>query len=157
MTSQEGDVDRAVVDIDRLAAELTGRELPAGTWRVPAHEAWLTADALAAPPLPDGVLHPMYVWYAGARGTGYPIDHLFDLVECRPEDGPMLGETELAQHRPLHVGEELTVSSRILDLERKHGRSGTFDLMRVHLEVHDAAGELVGTVTNTFVYPRRSA
>lgn len=150
------DGDRGV-DLDRLTEELVGLELPTGSWRVPAHEAWLTADALGSPALPEGLLHPMYVWYSGVRGTGYGIDHLFELVRCPPEDGPMLGETELTQHRPLRIGEELTVTSRILDLERKHGRSGTFDLMRVHLEVRDDSEELVGTVTNTFVYPRRAA
>ena len=146
----------SVPAIERLKEELEGRELPSGTFQVPAYEAWLTADALESPPLPEGTLHPMYVWYASVRGVGYEIEHLFDLVECAPEDGPMLGETQVEQHRTLHVGERYEVTSRIVDLARKQGSSGTFDLMRVACEVSDPSGAIVGTVVNTYVYPRSS-
>ena len=141
--------------IEQLRAELEGRELPAGSFAVPAYEAWLTADALEAPPLPDGTLHPMYVWYAAVRGVGYDIAYLFDLVGCAPEDGPMLGETEIEQLRPMRVAERYDVTSSILDLARKQGSSGTFDLMRVRVDVHTTDGERVGGVLNTYVYPRR--
>jgi acyl dehydratase len=145
-----------VIDIDELRADLLGRALPAGAFRVPPHEAWLTADALGSPPLPDGVLHPMYVWYASMRGVGYTIEELFELVGSTAADGPMLGETDITHLRALRVGEELRVSATIADLVRKQGRSGTFDLLRLSIEVRDGDDLLVGTVVNTIVFPRRS-
>lgn len=145
-----------MIDIDELRAQLVGRELPAGSFRVPAHEAWLTADALGAPPLPDGVLHPMYVWYASMRGVGYTIEELFAMVGSVAADGPMLGETQITPGRALRVDEELRVTARVLDLVRKQGRSGTFDLLKLSIEVRDADDHPVGTVVNTLVFPRRS-
>lgn len=146
-----------MIDIDTLREELVGRELPAGTLRVPAYEAWLSADVLGSPPLPPGVLHPMYLWYATMRGVGYTIDELFALVGSTAADGPMLGETDIRPLRPLQVDEELRVRARVLDLVRKEGRSGTFDLLRLEVEVRDADDAPVGTVVNTLVFPRRTA
>lgn len=145
-----------MIDIDELRARLVGRQLPAGSFRVPAHEAWLTADALGAPPLPDGVLHPMYVWYASMRGVGYTIEELFAMVGSVAADGPMIGETEITPGRSLGVDEELRVNAHVLDLVRKQGGSGTFDLMKVAIEVRDTDDLVVGTVVNTLVFPRRS-
>ncbi len=145
-----------MIAIEDLQERLVGLELPAGSVTFEQYEAWITAHALGAPPMPDGALHPTFVFYAGLRGAGYPIGHLFDLVACPPEDGPMIGEMDLRQHRSPRVGEELHVRSRIVSIDRKHGRSGTFDLMRVRIDVDAADGEPVGSLENVFVYPRRS-
>lgn len=91
-------------------------------------------------------------------GVGHTIEDLFRLVECAPEDGPMLGEVDLHQHRAMHLGERYGVSSRIVGLARKHGRSGTFDAMTVENLVVDDLGRRVSVVRNVFVCPRdRSA
>lgn len=145
-----------MIAIEELQERLTDLELPAGVVTFEAYEAWITAHALGSPPIPEGVLHPTFVFFAGLRGAGYPIGHLFDLVACPPEDGPMIGEMDLRQHRSPRVGEELHVSSRIISIDRKHGRSGTFDVMRVRIEVRSIGDELIGSLDNVFVYPRRS-
>jgi hypothetical protein len=146
-----------MIAIEELQERLVGLELPAGTVTFEEYEAWITAHALGSPPLPDGALHPTFVFYAGLRGAGYPIGHLFELVACPPEDGPMIGEMDLRQHRSPRVGEELHVTSRIVSIDRKHGRSGTFDVMHVRIDVRSSTGEPVGSLDNVFVYPRRDA
>jgi hypothetical protein len=146
-----------MIAIEELQERLVGLELPAGTVTFEEYEAWIAARALGSPPLPDGALHPAFVFYAGLRGAGYPIGHLFDLVACAPEDGPMIGEMDLRQHRSPRVGEELHVTSRIVSIDRKHGRSGTFDVMRVRIDVRTGDGEAIGSLDNVFVYPRRDA
>ena len=145
-----------MVDVEELQARLVGRELAAGTYEVAPHEAWLTADCLLAPPLPDGLLHPMHVFLASLVGTGYRIPDLWDLAEVTAEDGPMIGEMDLHQARALRVGERLTVRSTITDVTRKQGRSGTFDALTVAVVLTDADGATVGRVTNTHIYPRKA-
>lgn len=145
-----------MVDIDELRERLVGRELPGGSFSVPPYESWLMSDVLCSPPLPEGVLHPTYVFHAGMRGVGFDIASLLDLVHCRPEDGPMIGETDLRQVRPLRVGETLRGSARVVDLVRKRGRSGVFDLMRVETAIRDEQGAAVAFLANTYVFPRRS-
>lgn len=144
-----------MIAIEDLQQRLVGLELPAGTVTFEEYEAWIVHRVLDAPPLPNALLHPAFVFYAGLRGAGYPIGHLFDLVACPPEDGPMIGEMDLRQHRSARVGEELHVASRIVSIDRKSGRSGTFDVMRVRIEVTGDGGDPVGTLDNVFVYPRR--
>ncbi len=144
----------ATPGIETLRARLVGRELPVGSYTVSGYEAWLTADAMLAPPPADDRLHPMHVFLASLQGVGYSIQDLFDLVACRLEDGPMIGAMDLRQHRAMRVGEHLAVRSRILDIERKHGRSGVFDRMTIEITVEDAEGETVGRIQNVFIYPR---
>lgn len=144
-----------MIAIEDLQERLTGLELPAGTVTFEQYEAWITALALGSPPLPGDALHPTFIFYAGLRGAGYPVGHLFDLVSCPPEDGPMIGEMDLRQHRSPQVGEELHVTSQIVSIDRKQGRSGTFDVMRIHIDVRTGSGEPVGTLDNVFIYPRK--
>ena len=144
-------------DLEELRERLVGRELPVGSYRVTGYEAWLTADVMLAPPPTDGRLNPMHVFLASLQGVGYSIQDLFDMVECRLEDGPMIGAMDLRQDRTMRVDEELVVRSRILDIERKHGRSGVFDRMTIEITVEDQAGAPVGRIENIFIYPRPEA
>lgn len=141
-------------DIDVLRGELVGRDLPPGTFRVAAHQAWLHADALGSPALPDGLLHPMWIFNAALSGLGIDVEELFALGGISMDDGPMGGEMELHQHRALRVDEEVTVRGTITDLVRKQGSRGPFDLMTARLEVVDADDEVVGVVVNGYLLPR---
>lgn len=143
-------------DLDDLRARLVGCDLPAGTFAVAEHEAWLHDDALGAPTLPPGVLHPMWLFHAALTGLGITVEELFEMGGVAMDEGPMGGEMDLRQHRPLRIGEEVTVRGTILDLVRKHGSRGTFDLLTAHLEVVAADGQVVGEVTNGYILPRRS-
>lgn len=141
-------------DLEVLRGRLVGRELPEGRWSVPADEAARYEDCFRSPSLPEGLLHPVSVFLSSLVGVGYGIAELWELAEVRAEDGPMLGETSLRQVRPLRRGEALTVRSRITDVVRKTGRSGTFDLVMVEVDLLDDEGQDAGGVHNTYVYPR---
>lgn len=143
-------------DLEELRTELVGRDLPAGRYVVAEYQAWLHADALGSPSMPAGVLHPMWIFNAALSGLGITVEELFALGGVAMDDGPMGGELDLRQHRPLRVGEEVTVRGCIEDLERKHGSRGTFDLMTARLEVVADDGEVIGVVRNGYILPRRS-
>jgi hydroxyacyl-ACP dehydratase HTD2-like protein with hotdog domain len=98
----------------------------------------------------------MMVFHATVRAVAYTIGELFELFDCPLEDGPMLGEMDLHQHRPLQVGETYAVQPTIVDVVRKEGRSGTFDLIATEFVVRGDDGEAAATLRNTYVCPRRA-
>lgn len=136
--------------------DLVGREFPAGSFTIPASEAWLTADAVGSPPLPGGVAHPMYVYYAGLVGMGLSLDELFALVGATAADGPMFGEAQLEFARPLRIGETFTVTGVITEVTSKTGaKTGAFDILTFRLDLVDADGAVAGAAVNSFIFPRR--
>ena len=68
----------------------------------------------------------------------------------------MLGEMDLHHHRPLRVGTTYAVRPRIVSVDRKSGRSGTFDLIATEFAVAEPDGTVAATLRNTYVCPRRS-
>lgn len=145
-----------MIALEELRERVVGHRFPDGRFTIPAHEAWLTADALHSPELPDGIAHPMYFYYVGLVGMGISLDELFALVDSSAADGPMFGELEIRQGRALRVGEEFRITGEILSVERKEGGSGVFDIVTFQLDLHDASGLEVGGTVNSFIFPRRS-
>lgn len=145
-----------MIELDALREEVVGRRFPDGSFTIERHEAWLSADALLSPPLPDSVAHPMYIYYVGLVGMGVSLDELFAMVHSSAAEGPMFGELTLEQLRPLRVGETVTIKGEIVDVDRKGGRSGSFDIVTFVLTVVDADGDVAGSCRNAFIFPRRA-
>ena len=118
--------------------------LPGGTFTIPA-EAVPRLDAIVG-----GDALPLWAFMAATGGMGVSIEELFAKFGCTMEDGPMLGEWAVEFEQDLEPGREYTVRSDILGVERKHGRSMTFDLVRVRTALEGAA-----TCELTYVVPRR--
>ncbi|WP_419919358.1 hypothetical protein [Candidatus Poriferisocius sp.] len=136
---------------------LVGRPLPGGTYTVEPWRSWLTNDVIGAPQRPDGIAHPMFCYYVAMGGMGLSIDEMFTLCWASADDGPMFGESDLQQLRPLETGTTYTVRGQITSAVRKQGaRTGTFDIVAFRLEVVDPGGEVSAVVSNSFIYPRRS-
>ena len=101
----------------------------------------------------------MMVFHATVRAVAYTIEELFALLDCPMEDGPMLGGMDLTQDRPLRVGASYEVRPTITGVERKSGRSGTFDLVATRFDVREAGAaddDIAATLVNTYVCPRRA-
>lgn len=142
-------------DLDRLRQKVIGHRLPGGDFEVADYERWLGHDAMLAPPLPDGVLHPVWIMLGALRGMGVEIDELVGLAEARPEDGVLFGETTLEQRVPLRSGVRYTVTGEVTDLTRRVGRrAGMMDLFTFELSIHDPDGALAAVSRQTFVIMR---
>ncbi len=146
----------AIPTVEELEA-LVGWQFPGGTYTVEPWRVWLTNDVVGAPQHTDGIAHPMFCYYAAMAGMGLSIDELFTLCRASADDGPMFGESDLRQLRPLEVGTTYTVRGQITSAVRKQGtRTGTFDIVAFRLEVVAPDGDVAGVVSNSFIYPRRS-
>ena len=145
------------ITIDDLE-RLVGVEFPAGEFTIEGYEHWLTADAIGSPPLPAGVAHPMYAYYAALGGMGLTLDELFAMVGSSAADGPMFGEAALEFREMMRVGETYRVEGGITGAARKTGRrAGVFDIVSFELRVVDSSGTVAAVSTNSFIFPRRAA
>lgn len=145
-----------MISEEALREEIAGKPLPDGSYTIEPYVAWLMADAMESPPLPDGVAHPMFAFFAAQNGMGVTLDEMFALCHASADDGVMMGTTEIDLARPLEVGERFTVRGAMDDVVRKQGRSGTFDIIGFHLDLVDAGGDVAATARMEFIYPRRS-
>lgn len=137
---------------------LVGRQFPGGTYTLDPWRVWLTNDVIGAPQRTDDIAHPMFCYYAAMAGLGISIDEMFTLCHASADDGPMFGECDIQQLRPLEVGATYTVRGEITSAIRKQGaRTGTFDIVAFQLEVVAADGEVSSIVSNSFIFPRRSS
>lgn len=134
---------------------LADTELPGSTFVVAPEDDRRYAEVVAGRAEDDESANPLWAFIAALTGTGLDITGLFALADCDvAQDGPMLGACDLEYARPLEVERPYRVEAVIAGLERKHGRSGAFDLMRVRAALSDEAGE-VATCLTTYVIPRR--
>ena len=137
---------------------LVGWQFPGGAYAVEPWRVWLTNDVLGAAQQTDGIAHPMFCYYAAMAGLGITIDEMFTLCYASADDGPMFGECDIQQLRPLEVGATYTVRGEITSAIRKQGaRTGTFDIVAFRLEVVAPDGEVASVVSNSFIFPRRSS
>lgn len=131
-----------------------GRKFPGGRYTIAPWRAWLTNDAMQAPPDPE-FAHPAFVFLAATGAMGLTWDELFDWFGASAADGPMFGDTEMTIAQPLRVGRTYLVSGSIVSAARKQGRkAGTFDLVGYVLELCDG-DTLAATCRNSIVFPRR--
>lgn len=145
-----------IVPLEEVTAAV-GADLGGTTFTIEPYEHWLMADTVLSPPLPEGVAHPMYAYYATQTGMRLSLSELFALVHAKDEDGVMLGETRLELRRPLRVGATYAVRGQVVDVTRKSGRrTGTFDVMTFRLELLDDGGDVVATTQSSFIFPRRN-
>jgi hypothetical protein len=137
---------------------LVGHRFPGGRYRVPAHEAWLWADAVAATPRPD-VVHPGMAYLVGLHGGGASISDIMALLDADQDSGVLFGELELEFQAPLRPEVDYLIDGEIVAVDRKQGRrAGTFDRVRfVHqIRETDTADPMV-TVEHVWIFPRAEA
>jgi len=136
--------------------QVVGRPFPGGSYTIEPYRHWLMTDAVGGPATSTGEASAMEVYYGALAGMGMTVDGLFALVGASAADGPMFGEAEIEQRRPLQIGATYRVSGAITSVQRKHGRrAGVFDIVEFRLELTDERGEHVATSTNSFIFPRR--
>ncbi len=137
--------------------ELPGTVLPAGSFTISASENADLAGVLEGPAPAGEAAHPLWAYIATQRGIDIGITELCALADFDVADGPMLGSTKLTYGEPLQVGVEYAVQGEIVDIVRKEGRSGTFDILTFRERLLDPDGEEAASATNTFILPRRQS
>ena len=136
---------------------LPGTELAAGTFTIGAAENADLAGVLESEAPGGDAAHPLWAYIATQRGIGIGITELCALADFDVDDGPMLGSTKLTYGAPLRVGVEYEVKGEVVDITRKEGKSGTFDILTFRERLLDREGAEAASATNTFILPRRAS
>jgi hypothetical protein len=134
---------------------LAGTVLPEGSLTITHADERTLSALVGARQLAGPAVHPVWLLVALVNGLGVPIADVYAMAGCRMEDGPMLGECELSIDRPLEAG-TYRVLGDILDIERKTGGSGTFDVMRMRIRLANDSG-VAATCVALQIVPRSRA
>src|ERR1700742_1737186 len=77
----------------------------------------------------DGTAHPLWAYIAPQVGIGTSVAEICALADFDVNDGPMLGASHLDEQEPIRIGVPYRVTGEVLDISRKQGSIGTFDVM----------------------------
>ncbi|MHB8736480.1 MAG: hotdog family protein [Terriglobales bacterium] len=136
---------------------LPGKPLPEGSFTITAEDERLLLDVVGGEPSQDGTAHDLWAYVAPQRGIGIGIAELCALADFDVNDGPMLGSSRLEYHGPIRVGVPYRVTGEVIDIVRKQGSIGTFDILEFREDLLSGADELVASSTSTYILPRRAA
>lgn len=138
-----------------LQSRVVGHRLPGGGFRVEEYERFLSHDAMLAPPLPPGLLHPVWILLGALRGMGVSTEELVAVVDAKPTDGVLFGQTRMDQMQVLRSDVDYTVAGAVTALTRHRGkRAGVMDRMTFELTISDPDGEPCAVSSQTFLILR---
>jgi len=136
---------------------LPGTALREGTFVITPEDEQRVREVVGGEPSADGSAHPLWAYIAPQRGIGTSVAEICALADFDVNDGPMLGSSHLEYHAPIMVGVSYRVTGEVLDINRKTGSIGTFDVMAFREDLLDADGARVATSTSTYILPRKNA
>ena len=137
--------------------QLPGTPLAEGSFVITEEEEERVLHVVGGKRSADGTAHPLWAYIAPQRGIGTSVEEICALADFDVNDGPMLGSSHLEYHAPIEIGVTYRVTGEVLDITRKSGSIGTFDIMAFREHLTDDAGEPVATSTSTYILPRKSA
>jgi hypothetical protein len=134
---------------------LVGRRFAGGTVTIEHWENVLLTDATGVPPLPGGLVHPVWLFHGPIAAVGTSLRELFALFRAESDEAVRAGGYEWTIHTPLREGVEYTASGEVTGIERKVSRSlGPMDVASFRIDLHDASGTLVASAASTWLVLR---
>ena len=131
------------------------RAFPGGHFEVTPEVAATICDSVGCPLELAGMGHPILYYVATQAAMGLSVEDLLQRCDFRPEDGPLMSESEVLFSGDIEVGRRYAVSGGIVSLQRKPSRSfGTVDVLKFELRLCRDDGSEVLRCVNTWVLPR---
>jgi hypothetical protein len=134
---------------------LPGTVLPEGRFTITRDDERRVLEVVGGEPSSRGEAHPLWAYIAPQRGIGISVADICALADFDVNDGPMLGSSHLEYFAPLRLDVSYRVIGEVLGIERKHGSTGTFDVLEFREELESPEGERVAASTSTYILPRR--
>jgi hypothetical protein len=147
--------------VDATAEEmqaLVGHRFPGGTFTIEHWENVLLTHAAGSAPLPDGIVHPVWLFHGPIAGAGLSLRELFALFRAESDEAIRGGGYEWTLHAPLREDVTYRASGEVTGIERKVSRTlGPMDVTSFRIDVHDEAGGLVASTMSTWLVLRSEA
>lgn len=137
---------------------LVGHRFPGGTFTIEHWENVLLADATGSAPLPDGLVHPAWLFHGPIAAVGTSLRELFALFRAESDEAIRGGGYEWTIHTPLREGVPYRASGEVTGVERKLSCSlGAMDVTRFRIEIAAAGGVPVASIGSTWLVLRGGA
>jgi acyl dehydratase len=134
---------------------LVGRPFPGGTVTIEHWENALLTDATGSTPLPDGLVHPVWLFHGAIAAVGSSLRELFALFQAESDEAIRAGGYEWTMPVPLREGHVYRASGEVIGVERKTSRSlGPMDVTSFRIDLHDGTGRLVASTVSTWLVLR---
>jgi hypothetical protein len=134
---------------------LVGHRFPGGSFTIEHWENVLLADATGSEPLPDGLVHPAWLFHGPISAAGTHLRELFSLFRAESDEAVRAGGYAWTIHEPLREGVEYTASGEVTGVQRKVSRSlGPMDVTSFRIELRDRDGTLVAAASSTWLVLR---
>jgi hypothetical protein len=134
---------------------LVGYRFPGGRFTIEHWENVLLADAAGSEPLPDGLVHPVWLFHGPISAVGSGLRELFALFRAESDEAVRAGGYEWTIHTPLREGVEYTAEGEVTGVQRKVSRSlGPMDVTSFRIDLRDVDAELVASASSTWLVIR---
>lgn len=136
---------------------LVGHEFPGGTYTIAHWENFLLTECTGAPPLPDGLAHPVSLFHVPILGAGTSIAEMFALGRAESDFSIGIESYDWEIHKPLHEELPYRVSGRVTEAERQRDGARTYDRIQFRFDLHEPDGAHAARSTITWRYGRRAS
>lgn len=138
------------------ATSLVGLKFPDGTYTITSEANETLCRLVDAPPLREGVAHPLFAHIATHVGKGLSFAEFAEVVGSRVDAGFLFGGGSLVYRDTLHVERRYCVRGGIVGVESRVGRrTGPFDVITTELDLIDAeSGRRTSTSVESYICPR---
>ena len=134
---------------------LVGHRFPGGTITIEHWENALLTDATGSAPLPNGIVHPAWLFHGAIAAVGSSLRELFELFRAESDEAIRAGGYEWTMQAPLREATVYRASGEVTAVERKTSRSlGPMDVTSFRIDLHDEAGRLVASTSSTWLVLR---
>jgi len=134
---------------------LIGHRFPGGTVKIERWENALLTDAARSEPLPEGVVHPTWLFHGPISAVGLSLRDLFDLFGAESDEAVRAGGYEWTMRAPFREGATYRASGEVTGTERKtSAKLGPMDVTSFRIELRDEAGEFVASTSSTWLLLR---
>lgn len=136
---------------------LLGRPLPGCSFTIDPEEHDRFCSALGMPRPEVDAINPAFAYAVAQRGMGIDVAGMFRLAGWNDDAKPMLASCEIRLTTPLEPAVSYDVDGEIVSLQRKLGKAGAFELLRVRQDLWTGERLPVGSVANVFALPLGAA
>jgi hypothetical protein len=138
-------------------AALVGHEFPGGTYTIAHWENYLLTECTGAPPLPDGLAHPVALFHVPILGAGTSIADMFALGQADSDFSIGIESYDWEIHRPLEEELPYRITGRVTAAERRQEGERTFDRIQFQFDLEQPDGAHAARTTITWHYGRNRA
>ena len=153
MTNTDATIPAGAPDVDEIRA-LVGHRFPGGDYTIAHWENFLLTECTGAPPLPDGLAHPVALFHMPILGANTSIGEMFALGQAESDFSIGIESYDWEIFEPLCEEVRYRVTGEVTAADRRTEGVRTFDRIQFRFDLHGPDGDHAARTTITWHYNR---